>query len=295
MVLLKIAIVLLIILFGLPLIQPDNLDPFIPENTGTFGEFGWSGILRAAGVIFFAYIGFDAVSVAAQEARNPQRDLPIGILGSLGVCTVLYVLMALTLVGLAPYQTLNVPNPATIAVRAVGPELDWLARLVNVGAVVAFSTVILVSLYGQSRIFYSMARDKMLPWFDKIDPRFGTPARGTIIIGVLSAVLGGLFPLDILGELVAMGTLLAFVLVSIGVIVLRYTKPNAKRPFVTPLSPIVPLLAVAFCGLMMYGLPEDTWVRLAVWFIIGLVIYALYGVRHAKQQMVWTLEDAPTK
>jgi basic amino acid/polyamine antiporter, APA family len=296
MVLLKVGIVVLVILFGLPLIQMANLVPFIPENTGTVGEFGWSGILRAAGVIFFAYIGFDAVSVAAQEAKNPQRDMPIGILGSLAICTVLYILMSLTMVGLTPYSTLNVANPVSVAVGATGDQLAWLLPLVNLGAIAGLSTVILISLYGQSRIFYSMSRDGMLPWFDKVDPRFGTPLRGTLIIGVFSAIFGGLFPLDILGELVSIGTLLAFVLVCIGVIVLRYTKPNVNRPFKTPFSPIVPILGVVVCGAMMALLPGDTWIRLGVWFVIGLVIYALYGVRNARKP-TWTIGDAlpPTK
>jgi APA family basic amino acid/polyamine antiporter len=295
MVLLKVAIVVLVILFGLPLIQAANLVPFIPENTGTFGEYGWSGILRASGVIFFAYIGFDAVSVAAQEARNPQRDMPIGILGSLAICTVLYILMSLTMVGLTHYSTLNVANPVSVAIAGGGEQLAWLGPFVNLGAITGLSTVILVSLYGQSRIFYSMSRDGMLPSvFASIHPQFNTPARGTLLVGVFAAVLGGAFPLDILGELVSIGTLLAFVLVSLGVIVLRYTNPNVKRPFVTPFSPVVPLLAVLVCGAMMYGLPGDTWIRLAVWFLIGLVIYALYGVRHAKAPR-WTLEEAPTK
>jgi basic amino acid/polyamine antiporter, APA family len=294
MVLLKVGIVILVILFGLPLIQMANLTPFVPEGTGTVGEFGWSGVLRAAGVIFFAYIGFDAVSVAAQEARNPQRDMPIGILGSLAICTVLYILMSLTMVGLTPYSTLNVANPVSVAVGAAGDQLAWLLPLVNLGAIAGLSTVILVSLYGQSRIFYSMSRDGMLPWFDKVDPRFGTPLRGTLIIGVFAAILGGTFPLDILGELVSIGTLLAFVLVCIGVMVLRVTKPNVKRPFRTPFSPIVPVLGVLVCGAMMSLLPGDTWLRLGVWFLIGLVIYALYGVRNAKKP-VWTLDDLPTK
>ncbi|MEQ1754651.1 MAG: amino acid permease [Micropepsaceae bacterium] len=296
MVLFKVAIVILVILFGLPLIHPENLDPFIPENTGKFGEFGWSGILRASGVIFFAYIGFDAVSVAAQESRNPQRDMPIGILGSLAICTVLYLLMALTMVGLTPYTTLNVPNPVTVAISAAGPELNWLVMWVNLGAIVGLSTVILVSLYGQSRIFYSMARDGMLPaMFAKIDPNFGTPVAGTMVTCFGVCLLAAFLPLDILGELVSIGTLLAFVLVCIGVIVLRYTNPKVKRPFRTPLSPIVPLLGVAFCGMMMLSLPQETIYRLVVWFGIGLVIYAVYGVRHAKKP-VWSLEDdAPTE
>ncbi|MEQ1868307.1 MAG: amino acid permease, partial [Micropepsaceae bacterium] len=291
MVLLKVGIVVLVILFGLPLIQMANLVPFIPENTGTVGEYGWSGVLRAAGVIFFAYIGFDAVSVAAQEAKNPQRDMPIGILGSLAICTVLYILMSLTMVGLTPYSTLNVANPVSVAVGATGDQLAWLLPLVNLGAIAGLSTVILISLYGQSRIFYSMSRDGLLPWFDKVSPTFGTPVRGTLIIGAFSALFGGLFPLDILGELVSIGTLLAFILVCIGVVVLRYTKPNVHRPFKTPFSPIVPILGVIVCGLMMALLPADTWIRLGVWFILGLVIYALYGVRHARKP-TWMIGDA---
>ncbi len=291
MVLLKVLIVVLVILFGLPLIQMANLVPFIPENTGTVGEYGWSGILRAAGVIFFAYIGFDAVSVAAQEAKNPQRDMPIGILGSLAICTVLYILMSLTMVGLTPYPTLKVANPVSVAIAAAGDQVPaWLGGAVEIGAIAGLSTVILISLYGQSRIFYSMSRDGLLPWFDKIDPRFGTPARGTLIIGIFSAIFGGLFPIDILGELVSIGTLLAFILVCIGVIVLRYTKPNVPRPFKTPLSPIVPILGVVVCGAMMALLPGDTWIRLGVWFLIGLVIYAVYGASNAKK-MTWMIGD----
>ena len=292
MVLFKVGVVVLVILFGLPLISSSNLVPFIPENTGKFGEFGWTGILRASGVIFFAYIGFDAVSVAAQEARNPQRDMPIGILGSLAICTVLYLLMSLTMVGLTPYTTLNVANPVSVAISAA-PQLGWLGIWVNLGAIVGLSTVILVSLYGQSRIFYSMARDGMLPpLFAKIDPRFGTPANGTMVTCVGVALLAAFLPLDILGELVSIGTLLAFVLVCIGVIVLRFTKPNARRPFVTPFSPFVPILGIAFCGLMMFSLPAETIWRLVVWFGIGLLIYVFYSVRHVKQPR-WTLDDGP--
>jgi APA family basic amino acid/polyamine antiporter len=295
MVLFKTAIVILVILFGLPLIHMSNLEPFIPENTGKFGEFGWTGILRASGVIFFAYIGFDAVSVAAQEARNPQRDMPIGILGSLAICTVLYLLMSLTMVGLTPYSTLNVNAPVSVAIAAAGPELAWLGVWVNLGAVIGLSTVILVSLYGQSRIFYSMARDGMLPpLFAKIDPRFATPANGTIVTCVGVAILAAFLPLDVLGELVSVGTLLAFVLVCIGVVVLRYTKPDVKRPFRTPFSPIVPLLGILFCGGMMLFLPVETLWRLVLWFGIGLVIFVFYGVRHAKKP-AWSLDDEPTK
>ncbi|MCE9521728.1 MAG: amino acid permease, partial [Alphaproteobacteria bacterium] len=204
MVVVKVGIVLLIILFGLPLIQLENLTPFIPENKGEFGEFGWSGILRAAGVIFFAYIGFDSVSVAAQEARNPQRDLPIGILASLAICTVLYILMSLTMTGLVPYKELGVANPVSIAIGAA-PSLGWLLPWVDVAAILGLSTVILVSLYGQTRILYAMSNDGMLPWFSKVSPKSKTPVMATIITGGFAAFLGGVFPIDVLGELVSIG------------------------------------------------------------------------------------------
>jgi APA family basic amino acid/polyamine antiporter len=294
MVLLKVGIVVLIILFGLPLINMDNLTPFIPENTGKFGEFGWSGILRASGVIFFAYIGFDSVSVAAQEARNPQRDLPIGILGSLALCTVLYILMSLTMTGLVPYKELGVANPVSVAIGAA-PSLAWLLPWVNLAAITGLSTVILVSMYGQTRILYAMSNDGMLPWFGGLSRRFSTPVAATIVTGGFAAFLGGVFPIDVLGELVSIGTLLAFVLVCFGVIALRYTHPDVKRPFRTPLSPIVPLLGVLVCGAMMAGLPPDTWWRLGIWFGIGLVIFVLYSVRHAPAKAKFSLDFSVKK
>ena len=280
MVLIKLTIVLLVILFGLPLIKMDNLRPFVPDNSGVWGHFGWSGVLRASGVIFFAYIGFDAVSVAAAEARNPQRDMPIGILGSLALCTVLYILMSLTMTGLAHYTTLGVPNPVFVAIDTAGPALAWLKPLVNIAAVVCLATVVLVLLYGQSRIFYAMSRDGLLPpAFSAVHSTFRTPYVGTIITAAFASLLAGFLPLSILGELVSIGTLAAFVLVSIGVLVLRWTKPEAPRPFRTPFVPVVPLLSILVCGAMMAWLPGDTWIRLAVWFFIGLVIYAFYGAR----------------
>ncbi|HAJ47035.1 MAG TPA: amino acid permease, partial [Alphaproteobacteria bacterium] len=241
MVFVKVGIIVMIILFGLPLINPDNLTPFVPENTGEWGEFGWSGVLRASGVIFFAYIGFDAVSVAAREAKNPQRDMPVGILGSLFICTALYILMSLTLVGLTDYTTLNVPNPASFAIQQAGPSLSWLVPLVNIAAIVGLATVVLVSLYGQTRIFFAMADDGFLPQaFAKVHPTFRTPYRGTLLTGFFAALLAGLFPLDLLGELVSIGTLLAFVVVCVAVLVLRQTHPKANRPFRTPWVPFVP-------------------------------------------------------
>ncbi len=293
MVLVKLSIVLLVIFFGLPLIKSSNLDPFIPPHTEGW-HYGWWGVLRASGVIFFAYIGFDAVSVAANEARNPQRDMPIGILGSLLICTVLYILMALTVTGLAHYSTLDVPHPVSFAISKV-PEIAWLEPYVNVAAVVGLGTVVLVLLYGQSRIFYAMACDNLLPqMFAAVHPKFRTPYRGSIVTGVFAGLLGGVLPLSILGELVSIGTLAAFVLVSIGIIVLRSTRPNAKRPFRTPLVPLVPLLSILICGAMMVWLPPDTWIRLAVWFFIGLVVYAAYGSRRTATPQ-WTIEDEQPK
>lgn len=293
MVLLKVAIVITVICFGLPLINTENLTPFIPENTGTFSQYGWSGIISGAGVIFFAYIGFDAVSVAAQEAKNPQRDMPIGILGSLVICTILYILMAITITGLAHYSTLAVDHPVSFVVSQT-PAIAWLEVWINVGAVIGIATVILALLYGQSRIFYAMSADGMLPpAFGKVHPTFRTPYLGTAITAVFAGVLGGLLPLSILGELVSIGTLAAFVLVAVGIMVLRYTRPNAKRPFRTPLVPVVPILAIVFCGGMMATLPPETWVRFVAWLAIGLVIYFLYSARHAKAPRFVIEDEAP--
>ena len=283
MVVVKLAIVLLVIGFGFAFVNSDNWTPFIPQNTGTFGEFGWSGIVRGAGVVFFAYIGFDAVSTAAQETRNPQRDLPIGILASLAICTVLYILMALVMTGLAPYTSLDVPHPVFVAIDAAGPSLAWLGSLINIGAIAGLSSVVLVMLMAQPRIFYAMSRDGLLPpVFGKIHPRFQTPYITTIITGLVCALVAGTFPIGLLGELVSIGTLLAFVIVCGGVLVLRYRRPNIARPFRTPLVPLVPILGILICGYMMTGLPGDTWLRLIVWMLIGIVIYFAYGIRHSR-------------
>src|SRR5215211_8730826 len=265
-VIVKMAIVLLVIGFGFMYVNSDNWHPFVPENTGTFGQYGWSGIVRGAAVIFFAYIGFDAVSTAAQEAKNPQRDMPIGILGSLAICTVLYILMALVMTGLTSYKNLNVPHPVFVAIDAAGPALKWLTYFINIGAIMGLASVVLVMLMGQPRIFFSMSRDGLLPAvFGKVHPKFRTPYTTTIVTGIVCALIAGLFPIGLLGELVSIGTLLAFVIVSAGIIVLRRKSPDLPRPFRTPLVPIVPLLAIAICGYMMYSLPGDTWIRLIVW------------------------------
>jgi APA family basic amino acid/polyamine antiporter len=295
MVAIKLTIVVLVIAFGLPLIKSSNLTPFIPPNTGTWGEFGWSGVFRATGVIFFAYIGFDAVSVAAQEARNPQRDVPIGILGSLIICTVLYILMSLTMTGLAPYMSLNVPHPVFVAIDNAGPQLAWLGVLVNIGAVVGLASVVLVLLLGQSRIFYAMSRDGLIPpIYSRIHPSFRTPWIGTIVTGAIAGLLAGIFPLGILGELVSIGTLLAFVIVCLAILVLRVKAPDAPRPFRAPFVWVVAPLGMGMCLFMMAFLPGDTWLRLIVWTIVGLIIFGAYGMRHGKTPE-WVLVKQPAE
>jgi APA family basic amino acid/polyamine antiporter len=282
-VILKLAIVLLVIGFGFMYVNQANWHPFIPPNTGVYGHYGWSGIVRGAAVVFFAYIGFDAVSTAAQEAKNPQRDMPIGILGSLAICTVLYILMSLVMTGLAHYTDLDVPHPVFVAIEKAGPALAWLGGIINIGAIAGLASVVLVMLMAQPRIFYSMARDGLLPSvFGKVHPRFKTPYITTIITGIVAAVVAGLFPIGLLGELVSIGTLLAFVIVCGGIIMLRYKSPNLARPFRTPLVPLVPILGILICGYMMTSLPWATWERLIVWMIIGLAIYFFYSRSHSK-------------
>jgi len=279
----KVAIVLAVIFFGFKYVNTANWQPFIPENTGEFGKYGWSGIVRGAGVIFFAYIGFDAVSTAAQEAKNPQRDLPIGILGSLAVCTVLYILMALVMTGIAHYTELNVPHPVFVAIEKAGPNLKWLTYFINIGAIAGLASVVLVMLMGQPRIFYSMSRDGLLPpLFGRVHPKYRTPHIATIVTGIVALLIAGLFPIGLLGELVSIGTLLAFVIVCGGILVLRHMQPELTRPFRTPWVPVVPILGILICGYMMYGLPLDTWLRLAIWMALGLAIYFLYGRSHSK-------------
>jgi APA family basic amino acid/polyamine antiporter len=281
-VFLKLAIIFLVIGFGFMYVNTANWHPFIPPNTGRFGEFGLTGILRGAGVIFFAYIGFDAVSTAAQEARNPQRDMPIGILGSLFICTILYVLMALVMTGMVHYSKLNDPAPILVAVAAAGSSLAWLRYAVEIGSLLGLASVVLVMLMGQPRVFYSMARDGLLPpVFGKVHPRYKTPYITTIMTGTIAAIVAGLFPIGLLGQLVSIGTLLAFVIVCAGVWILRVRQPEIPRAFKTPLVPLVPILGILSCFALMAGLPKDTWYRLIVWLLAGFVIYFMYSRHHS--------------
>ena len=277
----KVTVILLFVAFGVWVVDGANWTPFIPENTGQFGHFGWSGVVQAAGIIFFAYIGFDAVSTAAQEAKNPQRDMPIGILASLAVCTVLYVAVSAVLTGMVPYTELNTPAPVALALDR-HPELAWLAGWIKLGAVAGMTSVMLVMLLGQPRIFYAMSLDGLLPpLFRKVHPTHKTPYVGTLVTGTLAALIGGLFPVTILGELVSIGTLLAFTTVCIGVLVLRYTRPDIPRPFKVPAPWFVCISGAAVCTLMMISLPKDTWARLLVWTALGFLIYFFYGFRHS--------------
>lgn len=283
MVWLKVGIVLLVIVCGAAYIHPANWHPYIPPNTtGQFGKFGVAGVLRGAALMFFAYIGFDTVSTLAQETRNPQRDLPVGLLASLGICAVLYVAMAAIMTGMVPYQRLDVANPVTVALAQAGPALSWLLPLVGIGAIVGLASTILASLLGQSRIFYAMARDGLLPGtFVRIHPRFGTPAAGTVVVGASAALVAGLFPIDVLGELVSIGTLVAFVSVCADVLILRRTHPDLPRAFKVPGSPLVPCIGIACSLVLMVMLPSATWVRLALWIALGLAVYFFVG-RHAR-------------
>jgi APA family basic amino acid/polyamine antiporter len=279
---LKLAVILLVICAGARYIHIANWHPFIPPNQGNFGEFGWSGVVRGAGVVFYAYVGFDMVSSSAQEALRPRRDVPLSLLLSLAVCTVLYVAMSLVITGLAPFATLNVPQPVIVAITAAGPRLVWLKPLIDVGIIIGLCSAIMVCLYGQTRLFYAMSRDGLIPpIFSRISPQTHTPVFGTWLVGLAAAAISGLLPIDILGELVSIGTLSAFVIVTIGVLVLRVRHPQWIRPFRVQAVWLVGSMAIMSCLYMMFSLPATTWLRLVIWLAIGAVIYVFYGRKHS--------------
>ncbi len=288
-VLIKVAVLLVFIGLGARFLSLHhdlalaNWTPFLPPNRGSFGAFGWSGVLRAAGVIFFAYIGFDAVSTAAQEAKNPQKDMPIGIMGSLAVCTVLYIAVAVVLNGLVKYDQLAVPDPLAVGIDRTG--VRWGSIMVKLGALCGLSSTMIVMLLGQSRVFFSMSHDGLLPrWAAAIHPRFRTPWISTLVVGGFVALFAALIPISVLGELVSIGTLLAFIIVCAGVLVLRRRRPELHRPFRTPFVPAVPILGILISLVMMLALPVDTWIRLVVWLVVGMVIYFGYGRSHSRVQ-----------
>jgi basic amino acid/polyamine antiporter, APA family len=306
MVAIKVGVVIAIVLGAVWFITPSNWTPLVPANTGTFGEFGWSGVIRGGAIIFFAYIGFDAVSTTAQEAKDPQRDMPFGILVSLGICTLLYMLASGIMVGLAPYSLLR-DNPAPMVaaldyaqMQTGGAAASWLGvlkGLVELGALAGMTSVVMVTMLGQSRIFYAMATDGLMPpWVRAMHPRWRTPHLSTLVTGVGVAIAAGFTPISVLGQLVSIGTLFAFIVVSIGVIALRRTSPDLPRPFKVPFMPWLPILSVVVCLALMASLPWETWERLIIWMAIGLVIYVVYGyrrsvIRHAAVEGVTSESD----
>jgi basic amino acid/polyamine antiporter, APA family len=292
MVVVKVAVVLLVIGAGVSFVNADRFTPLVPPNSGTFGQFGWSGVMRGAAVIFFAYIGFDAVSTAAQEARHPQRDMPIGILGSLAICSILYVAVAAVMIGLVPYAQLGGPAPMAVTIdhareAARGTALEGLLGimpvLVKIAIVAGLTSTMVVQMMAQPRIFMAMSRDGLLPpWMGRIHPRFRTPHLTTLATGAVVALAAGLTPIDVLGHMVSIGTLFAFVVVSAGVLVLRRTHPDLPRPFRVPASPAIPVLSAAVSLALMLSLPGQTWTRLFVWMAIGIVVYFTYGAKRSR-------------
>ncbi|WP_289138325.1 amino acid permease [uncultured Brevibacillus sp.] len=272
MVLIKVAVILLFLIVGIGYVKPENWSPFMP--------FGFAGVATGAATVFFAFIGFDAVSTAAEEVRNPQRDMPIGIIASLLICTVFYIVVSLTLTGIVPYEMLNVKNPVAFALSYV--QQDWVAGFISLGAIVGITTVLLVMLYGQTRLFFAMSRDGLLPAiFSRVNQQTQVPQKSTLIVGILAGIFSGLFPLNKLAELTNIGTLFAFILVSIGVVVLRGTNPELRRAFRVPFVPLVPILAVFFCGYLVYSLPMVTKIGFLGWLAVGAVVYFLYGRAHS--------------
>ncbi|MCE3284956.1 MAG: amino acid permease-associated region [Steroidobacteraceae bacterium] len=282
MVTIKVLIIVLFIIVGLKYVSTDRWQPYLPANTGQYGQYGLSGVLQGAAIIFFAYIGFDQAATTAQEARNPQRDVPWGIMAALVISTTLYVAMAAIMTGMVSYDQLNVAAPVAVALDA-HPELGWLALPVKIGIIVGLTSVILMSLLGQPRIFLAMSRDGLLPpSLQKVHPKHRTPYIGTVVTGLIACFFAGLFPLDILGELISIGILIAFSAVCAGVVVLRHTQPEMPRPFRVPFAKVTGIAGVFVCFAMAYALPHDTWIRLAGWTGIGFAIYFLYGYHHSR-------------
>ncbi len=288
-VILKVSVVLIFIVLGWAFIDPANHTPYIPENTtDEFGHFGISGIFRGAAVVFFAFIGFDAVSTAAQEAKNPQRDMPIGILGSLLICTILYVLFSHVMTGVAHYSEFK-GSAAPVAIAIAKTPYSWLGQAIIIAILAGYSSVILVMLLGQSRVFFSMSKDRLLPKvFSEVHPEFRTPYKSNLLFMVFVSLFAAFVPVQVVGEMTSIGTLFAFVLVCIGVMVMRKTQPDAPRAFRTPLVPLVPILGILTCLAMMVSLPADTWLRLIIWLVIGLAIYFFYGLKNSQTPEIAT-------
>ena len=297
-VILKIAVVLVFIFLGWKYINTANYTPYIPANKGTFGEYGFSGIIRAAAVVFFAFIGFDAVSTVAQETKNPKKNMPIGILVSLLICTVLYILFAHVMTGVVNYTAFKGHDgiaPVAIVIDNMGkadafgivhPDYPWLNKAILLAILAGYTSVILVMLLGQSRVFYSMSKDGLLPKaFSKIHPVYRTPVKSNILLLVVVGVFAALVPARVAGEMTSIGTLLAFILVCVGILVMRKTMPNVPRGFKTPFVPLIPVLGIITCLFMMVFLPADTWIRLLIWMTLGLDIYIFYGFKNSKLQV----------
>ncbi|MGR3973187.1 MAG: amino acid permease [Candidatus Rhabdochlamydia sp.] len=285
LVVVKLGVLILFIGFGLFFIQGANLTPFIPENTGVFGEFGWSGIFRGAGVLFFAFLGFDAIATLAQEAKNPQRDMPVGMMGSLVICTLLYMIFGLVMTGSTSYTLLGVADPVSVAVNSFGPHFIWLRYIIKLAILAGLSSVILVMITAQSRILYTMAQDGLLPSiFAKTHPTHRTPFYTTLIVAAVAMGIAGFFPVGILGQITSMGALFVFGMVCLGVLVLRFTQPTLHRPFKTPFTPWIPLLGTVACLLQMFMMPLVTWIQFIVTLAIGCSIYFLYGQKHSKMR-----------
>lgn len=282
LVIIKISVILIFICVGIAFIKPDNLTPFIPENTGVFGQFGWSGIFRATGLAFFAYIGFDAVSTMAQEARNPKRDLTLGMLNSLGISALIHVVVAVVLTGVVLYKFLGVADPVAVAMNAFGPKFVWLSYVLKIAILIGLTSVVLVMTMAQTRINYAMAHDGLLPKsLGKIHKKYHTPHVVTVYVTCLGAIVAGLFPAHLIGELVSIGTLFIFGTVSLAVLILRYKQPHLTRPFKVPLMPFLPALGVLLCYGQMFFLPLVTWVQWIIWFVAGAFLYYVYGRKNS--------------